>query len=43
MTAEGIGGSENSGIQYFEWGFPLATRLYPLSWDQRHTFKAGLD
>ncbi|MBN2201108.1 TonB-dependent receptor [bacterium] len=43
MTAEGIGGSEDSGIQYHEWGLPPATRLYPLSWDQRHTFKAGLD
>jgi outer membrane receptor protein involved in Fe transport len=43
MTAEGIGGSEDRGIRYYEWGFPLATRLYPLSWDQRHTFKAALD
>ncbi|MDM7927009.1 MAG: TonB-dependent receptor [bacterium] len=43
MKAEGLGGSEDRGIRYYEWGFPLATRLYPLSWDQRHTFKAALD
>lgn len=43
MSAEGLGGSEEAGIRRYEWGLPLATRLYPLSWDQRHTFKAGLD
>jgi outer membrane receptor protein involved in Fe transport len=43
MKAEGISGSEEQGIGYYQWGFPLASHLNPLSWDQRHTFKAALD
>jgi outer membrane receptor protein involved in Fe transport len=43
MTAEGISSTPELGIQYYQWGFPLTSNLYYLSWDQRHTFKINLN
>jgi outer membrane receptor protein involved in Fe transport len=43
MTAEGISSTPDQGIEYFQWGFPLTSNLYYLSWDQRHTFKANVN
>ncbi len=40
MTAEGVSGSADDGFYIAQFGLPPATRVYPLSWDQRHTFKA---
>jgi len=39
MTAEGVSESARDGLQYYQWGFPVPAKLYPLSWDQRHTVK----
>jgi hypothetical protein len=33
----------NQTINLAQWGFPVAARPYPLSWDQRHTIKADAD
>lgn len=45
MHTEGMSESEDQGLNYAQWGFPLANSPYNLSWDQRHTVKAdiGLD
>ena len=43
MVTEGLSDYADQGIQYAQWGFPLATLPYPLSWDQRHTIKADLE
>ncbi len=43
MNAKGMSGSAEQGIAYYQWGFPLNQKLYYLSWDQRHTFKANLN
>jgi outer membrane receptor protein involved in Fe transport len=43
MNAKGMSATSDRGIQYFQWGFPLTSNLYFLSWDQRHTWKASLD
>ncbi|MCW5894504.1 MAG: TonB-dependent receptor [Bacteroidetes bacterium] len=40
MTAEGVSGSADDGFYIAQFGLPPATRVYPLSWDQRHTVKA---
>ncbi|MEO8168867.1 MAG: TonB-dependent receptor, partial [bacterium] len=40
MTAEGVSGSADDGFYIAQFGLPPATRVYPLSWDQRHTLKA---
>lgn len=40
MTAEGVSGSADDGFYIAQFGLPPATRVYPLSWDQRHTIKA---
>ena len=40
MFTEGVSESAEQGIQYAQWGFPVARVAYPLSWDQRHTLKA---
>jgi outer membrane receptor protein involved in Fe transport len=40
MHARGISGSAEQGLRYYQWGFPLTSRLAYLSWDQRHTLKA---
>ncbi|MFA6468511.1 MAG: TonB-dependent receptor [Bacteroidota bacterium] len=39
MTAEGISENAREGLQYYQWGFPVPAKLYPLSWDQRHAVK----
>jgi outer membrane receptor protein involved in Fe transport len=43
MKTEGMSSTPQLGIQYFQWGFPLSSKLYYLSWDQRHTIKANLN
>ncbi len=40
MTAEGVSGSADDGFYVAQFGLPPAIRVYPLSWDQRHTIKA---
>jgi outer membrane receptor for ferrienterochelin and colicin len=39
MTAEGVSENARGGLQYYQWGFPVPAKLYPLSWDQRHAVK----
>ena len=39
MFAEGTSGSANDGFYIAQYGLPPAKRVYPLSWDQRHTLK----
>jgi outer membrane receptor protein involved in Fe transport len=40
MKAEGTSGSSYDGFYIAQYGLPPAVRVYPLSWDQRHTVKA---
>ena len=42
MSTEGLSESEDQGINLAQWGFPVASTPYPLSWDQRHTAKADV-
>lgn len=39
MITEGISEYVGQRVNYEQWGFPLATKAFPLSWDQRHTIK----
>jgi hypothetical protein len=39
MTAEGVSGSSDDGFYIAQFGLPPGRRVYPLSWDQRHTLK----
>ena len=39
MTAEGTSGSATDGYYIAQYGLPPGVRVYPLSWDQRHTIK----
>ncbi len=43
MVTEGASEYVNQIINYAQWGFPLAPKLFPLSWDQRHTIKVDMD
>lgn len=43
MTTEGVSESATQGLQFAQWGFPVASREFPLSWDQRHTVKADAE
>jgi hypothetical protein len=43
VVTEGISEYADQTINYAQWGFPLAVRPFPLSWDQRHTAKADLE
>ncbi|MFH1569042.1 MAG: TonB-dependent receptor [Gemmatimonadota bacterium] len=40
--AEGLSDHEDQGLNLAQWGFPVASVPFPLSWDQRHTVKADL-
>ncbi len=40
MIAEGTSGSAEDGFYVAQYGLPPAARLFPLSWDQRHTVRA---
>ncbi|RPH36239.1 TonB-dependent receptor, partial [bacterium] len=40
MTAEGTSGTPYDGFYVAQFGLPPGERIYPLSWDQRHTVKA---
>ncbi len=40
MRAEGVSERRDEEVRYIQWGFEPVNRLYPLSWDQRHTFNA---
>jgi outer membrane receptor for ferrienterochelin and colicin len=42
MVAEGVSGSSNDGFYIAQYGLPPGQRVYPLSWDQRHTVKGVL-
>lgn len=39
MVTEGVSDYVNQQINLAQWGFPLAAKPYPLSWDQRHALK----
>lgn len=39
MVAEGTSGSAEDGFYIAQYGLPPAVRVFPLSWDQRHTLK----
>jgi outer membrane receptor for ferrienterochelin and colicin len=39
MATEGTSGSAQDGFYIAQYGLPPAVRVYPLSWDQRHTVK----
>ncbi len=39
MVAEGESGSASDGFYIAQYGLPPGQRIYPLSWDQRHTVK----
>jgi outer membrane receptor for ferrienterochelin and colicin len=39
MSAEGVSENPRGGLQYYQWGLPVPARMFPLSWDQRHTIK----
>lgn len=43
MVTEGGSEYANQALNYAQWGFPLAPKLFPLSWDQRHTIKLDAD
>ena len=43
MVTEGLSEYVNQNINYAQWGFPLAVKAYPLSWDQRHTLKVDAE
>jgi len=43
MVTEGLSEYVNQKINYAQWGFPLAVKPFPLSWDQRHTIKADAE
>ncbi len=43
MYAEGISEYVDQTLNYAQWGFPLAVKPYPLSWDQRHSIKGDLE
>ncbi|HLP17532.1 MAG TPA: TonB-dependent receptor [Bacteroidota bacterium] len=42
MITEGTSDYIDQSLNYVQWGFPLMAQPYPLSWDQRHTFKADV-
>ncbi len=39
MSAEGLSQDARQGLDYYQWGFEPPPKLFPLSWDQRHTIK----
>lgn len=43
MVTEGTSEYANQTINYAQWGFPLAPKPFPLSWDQRHTVKVDVE
>ncbi len=43
MVTQGLSEYANQGIQYAQWGFPVPSVAYPLSWDQKHTIKADVE
>jgi outer membrane receptor for ferrienterochelin and colicin len=43
MVTEGLTDYVNQGIQYAQWGFPIPSVAYPLSWDEKHTIKADVE
>jgi len=42
MVAEGTSGTPYDGFYIAQFGLPPGTRVYPLSWDQRHTVKSSI-
>jgi outer membrane receptor protein involved in Fe transport len=39
MEAEGLSQDARQGLSYYQWGLATPARLFPLSWDQRHSIK----
>jgi outer membrane receptor protein involved in Fe transport len=42
MTAKGLSETEDQGVNYAQWGFPVARYPFYLSWDERHSLKADI-
>jgi outer membrane receptor protein involved in Fe transport len=42
MRTEGLSEYGDQGLNLAQWGFPVASTPFPLSWDQRHTLKADI-
>jgi outer membrane receptor protein involved in Fe transport len=43
MNAEGLSQDARQGLEYYQWGFQTPPKLFPLSWDQRHTIKVTVN
>ena len=43
MVTEGLSESADQTLNFSQWGFPVPSIPYPLSWDQRHTLKADAE
>ncbi|MBF8294912.1 MAG: TonB dep Rec protein, partial [Bacteroidetes bacterium] len=43
MVTEGLSETADQSLNYSQWGFPIPSVPYPLSWDQRHTLKVDTD
>lgn len=43
MVTEGLSETADQSLNYSQWGFPIPSVPYPLSWDQRHTLKLDTD
>ncbi|MBI5474606.1 MAG: TonB-dependent receptor [Ignavibacteriae bacterium] len=39
MQAEGLSQDAKQGLSYYQWGLATPARMFPLSWDQRHTIR----
>lgn len=43
MITEGLSETADQTLNFSQWGFPIPSIPYPLSWDQRHTVKADAE
>ena len=43
MVTEGLSETADQTLNFSQWGFPIPSIPYPLSWDQRHTVKADAE
>ena len=43
MMTEGLSEYVDQTLNYSQWGFPLITKPYPLSWDERQSIKTDIE
>jgi outer membrane receptor for ferrienterochelin and colicin len=43
MVTQGLSETADQTLNFSQWGFPIPSLPYPLSWDQRHTLKIDTD